>query len=108
MELPVPLRAKVSQALQDMNIFPRKQVHEFRLAVCWCFLKFQEIGLFLFICLYFVLFACGVGFFVGVCLWFWFFVHQFILLGSLKCLGLLQPDGKPQESQSSIVRMLRF
>lgn len=94
--LPLPLRAKVSQALLDqINVFSRKQVHEFGLALCWCFLKFQEIWL---VCLYFVLFACEV-FFLLVFVCGGFFLHQIILFGSLKCLGLLQPDGKPQESE---------
>lgn len=50
------------------------------------------------VCLCFVLFACGVGFF-GWCLLVGFFSSPNYSPWSLKCLGLLQPDGKPQESE---------
>lgn len=71
-----------SQALLDqINVFSRKQIHEFRLALCWYFLKFQEIGL---VCILFCLHV-GWGFFVGTCLWVWFF----FFFSKLFSLGLL-------------------
>lgn len=101
-----PLRAKVSQAFLDqMNVFSRKQVHEFRLALCWCFLKFQEIGLvylflFCFVCLwsgvFLLVFVCG-----------FFFFTKLFSLGHLNAWVYFSLMGSLR-SQSSIVRMLKY
>lgn len=53
--VPLSLRAKVSQTL-----------YKFRLVECWCFLKFQEISAYLFVCILFCLLV-GWDFLVDVC-----------------------------------------
>lgn len=98
--LPLPLRAKISQALlNQMNVFSRKQVHEFRLLSMLVFPKVSRDCAYLFVFSFVCLWD---GVFLLVFVWDFFFFTKLFSLGLLNAWVYFSLGG-----QGSVVRMFK-